>query len=47
MIALVDFTDPDGAAIRHIEAYSAERRPVLHADGTIEMNGGPVEFKRR
>uniref|UniRef100_A0AAU2JLR5 TerD family protein n=1 Tax=Streptomyces sp. NBC_00049 TaxID=2903617 RepID=A0AAU2JLR5_9ACTN len=49
-IALVDFTDPDGAAIRHVEAYSArmtERRPVLHADGGIEMNGGPVEFKRR
>ncbi|MFE6177865.1 TerD family protein [Streptomyces sp. NPDC056464] len=49
-IALVDFTDSDGAAIHHIEAYSArmtERRPVLHPDGTIEMNAGPVEFKRR
>ncbi|WP_105971711.1 TerD family protein [Streptomyces geranii] len=49
-IALVDFTSPDGAAIHHIEAYSArmtERRPVLHPDGTIEMNAGPVEFKRR
>ncbi|MFF1324569.1 MULTISPECIES: TerD family protein [Streptomyces] len=49
-IALVDFTAPDGAAIQHIEAYSArmtERRPVLHTDGTIEMNAGPVEFKRR
>ncbi|MFC8239432.1 TerD family protein [Streptomyces chartreusis] len=49
-IALVDFTAPDGAAIRHIEAYSGrmtERRPVLHTDGTIEMNAGPVEFKRR
>ncbi|OEV30232.1 hypothetical protein AN219_12125 [Streptomyces nanshensis] len=49
-IALVDFTCPEGVAIRHIEAYSArmtERRPVLHLDGTIEMNGGPVEFKRR
>ncbi|MFE4581689.1 TerD family protein [Streptomyces chartreusis] len=49
-IALVDFTSPDGAAIQHIEAYSArmtERRPVLHTDGTIEMNAGPVEFKRR
>lgn len=49
-IALADFTAPDGVAIRHIEAYSArmtERRPVLHADGAIEMNGGPVEFKRR
>ncbi|MFJ8539197.1 TerD family protein [Streptomyces sp. NPDC093591] len=49
-IALVDFTAPDGAAIHHIEAYSArmtERRPVLHPDGTIAMNAGPVEFKRR
>ncbi|MER6961524.1 TerD family protein [Streptomyces sp. NPDC000618] len=49
-IALVDFTSADGAAIHHIEAYSSrmtERRPVLHPDGTIEMNAGPVEFKRR
>lgn len=49
-IALVDFTSADGAAIHHIEAYSArmtERRPVLHPDGAIEMNAGPVEFKRR
>lgn len=49
-IALVDFTESDGAAIRHVEAYSGrmtERRPVLHADGTVEMNAGPVEFKRR
>ncbi|MBC3981049.1 hypothetical protein H8N01_00255, partial [Streptomyces sp. AC536] len=49
-IALIDFGSPDGAAIHHIEAYSArmtERRPVLHVDGTVEMNGGPVEFKRR
>ncbi|MFJ8018135.1 TerD family protein [Streptomyces sp. NPDC096339] len=48
-IALVDFTGPEGAAIRHIEAYSGrmtERRPVLHPDGTIQMNAGPVEFKR-
>ncbi|MET9964777.1 TerD family protein [Streptomyces sp. NPDC006356] len=49
-IALVDFTESDGAAIHHVEAYSGrmtERRPVLHADGTVEMNAGPVEFKRR
>jgi uncharacterized protein involved in tellurium resistance len=49
-IALVDFTTADGAAIQHIESYSGrmnERRPVLHPDGTIEMNAGPVEFKRR
>lgn len=48
-IALVDFTAADGAAIQHIEAYSGrmtERRPVLHPDGTIQMNAGPVEFKR-
>ncbi|MFJ7078732.1 hypothetical protein [Streptomyces sp. NPDC098781] len=40
----------EGAAIHHVEAYSVrmtERRPVLHADGTIGMNAGPVEFKRR
>lgn len=49
-IALVDFTAPDGAAIHHVEAYSSrmtERRPFLHLDGTIQMNAGPVEFKRR
>ncbi|WNZ06503.1 hypothetical protein [Streptomyces sp. 11x1] len=49
-VALVDFTDGDGAAIHHVEAYSArmtERRPVLHPDGTVEMNAGPVEFKWR
>ncbi|MEV0174973.1 TerD family protein [Streptomyces sp. NPDC050803] len=49
-IALADFTAPDGAAIQHVEAYSGrmtERRPVLHLDGTVEMNAGPVEFKRR
>ncbi|WEV26330.1 TerD family protein [Streptomyces sp. 71268] len=49
-IALIDFGSPDGAAIHHVEACSArmtERRPVLHVDGTVEMNGGPVEFKRR
>ncbi|MGW2823577.1 TerD family protein [Streptomyces sp. NPDC001443] len=48
-IALVDFTGADDAAIHHIEAYSGrmtERRPVLHPDGTITMNAGPVEFKR-
>ncbi|MFJ8106010.1 TerD family protein [Streptomyces sp. NPDC096132] len=48
-IALVDFTSADGAAIHHVEAYSArmtERRPVLHPDGTVEMNAGPIEFKR-
>ncbi|WP_060179444.1 TerD family protein [Streptomyces sp. IMTB 1903] len=49
-IALADFTTPGTVALRHIEAYSGrmtERRPVLHADGTIEMNAGPVKFKGR
>lgn len=48
-LALLDFTTDDGAAVRHIESYSGrmnERRPLLHIDGTIEMNAGPVEFKR-
>jgi hypothetical protein len=34
--------------IRQVEAYGApdgEERPVLHRDGTIEMDAGPVEFK--
>ncbi|MFF0450088.1 TerD family protein [Streptomyces sp. NPDC004609] len=47
-IALVDFTEPAGAAIRHVEAYSgpgSEARPLLHIDGTIAMDAGPVEFK--
>jgi uncharacterized protein involved in tellurium resistance len=46
-IALVDFTG-DGAVIRQIEQYSrpaSEARPVLHADGRVEMDAGPVEFK--
>jgi len=49
-IALVDFTDPDGVAIRHVEKYSklmSERRPMLYADGTFAMDSGPVEFKTR
>ncbi|MEU0991679.1 TerD family protein [Streptomyces sp. NPDC005953] len=47
-IGLVDFTAPAGAVVRHIERYSSkgtERRPVLHRDGTIRMDAGPVEFK--
>ena len=46
-IALVDFTD-DGARITQIEKYSrpgSEARPVLYADGSVEMDAGPVEFK--
>jgi stress response protein SCP2 len=47
-IAFVDFTVPGGVAIRHVEEYGAEdseQRPVLHPDGTIEMDAGPEEFK--
>ena len=47
-IALVDFTG-DGAVIRQVEKYSrrgSENRPVLHPDGRVEMDAGPVEFKR-
>jgi uncharacterized protein involved in tellurium resistance len=47
-IALVDFTG-DGAVISQVEKYSrpgSEHRPVLHADGRVEMDAGPVEFKR-
>lgn len=49
-IALVDFTDPEGVAIRHVEKYSklmSERRPMLYTDGTFAMDSGPVEFKTR
>ena len=47
-IALVDFTG-DGAIIRQVEQYSregSENRPVLHSDGRVQMDAGPVEFKR-
>ncbi len=46
-IALVDFTRPDGLRISQVEKYSAqgsERRPVLHSDGTFEMDLGPTGF---
>ncbi|MFI5533242.1 hypothetical protein ACIA8O_32340 [Kitasatospora sp. NPDC051853] len=48
-IAFVDFTDPQGVTIGHVERYGrrrTERRPVLHTDGTVLMDAGPVEFKR-
>lgn len=47
-IALVDFTG-DEAVISQVEQYSrsgSENRPVLHSDGRVEMDAGPVEFKR-
>lgn len=49
-IALLDFTDPSGARVVQIEQYGksfSERRPLLHADGRIEMSKGPIEFKGR
>ncbi|WP_157856504.1 MULTISPECIES: hypothetical protein [Streptomyces] len=49
-IAFVDFTDPQGVSISHVERYSrrfTEKRPVLHTDGTVLMDAGPTEFKRR
>ncbi|MFE5538632.1 hypothetical protein [Streptomyces sp. NPDC056492] len=49
-IAFVDFTDPRGVSISHVERYSkrfTEKRPVLHTDGTVLMDAGPVQFKRR
>ncbi|MFJ7587807.1 hypothetical protein ACIQZO_10535 [Streptomyces sp. NPDC097617] len=48
-IAFVDFTDSHGVSISHVERYSkrfTEKRPVLHTDGTVLMDAGPVEFKR-
>ncbi|MEU3745618.1 MULTISPECIES: hypothetical protein [Streptomyces] len=48
-IAFVDFTDPKGVSVSHVERYSkrfTEKRPVLHTDGTVLMDAGPAEFKR-
>ncbi|WP_037881139.1 TerD family protein [Streptomyces sp. NRRL F-5727] len=47
-IALIDFTAPDGALIRHVEQYSEEHeeaRPALYSDGTFAMGAGRTEFK--
>ncbi|GGY35252.1 TerD family protein [Streptomyces omiyaensis] len=47
-IALIDFTDPEGVLIRHVEKYGAENdeaRPALYSDGTFRMGAGPIEFK--
>lgn len=49
-IALIDFTAPGGATIRHVEKYSGnhvEARPTLYSDGTFRMGNGKVEFKSR
>ncbi|MDX2291339.1 MULTISPECIES: TerD family protein [Streptomyces] len=47
-IALIDFTVPEGALIRHVEQYSEEHeeaRPALYSDGTFKMGAGRTEFK--
>ncbi|WP_432564259.1 TerD family protein [Kineococcus sp. SYSU DK003] len=46
-IALLSFGD-DGVRVQQVEDYghqTTEARPLLHADGRIEMGAGPVEFK--
>ncbi|MEU0955591.1 TerD family protein [Streptomyces niveus] len=47
-IALIDFTVPGGAQIRHVEKYSGnhvEARPTLYSNGNFRMSTGKVEFK--
>ena len=47
-ITLIDFTQPLGNVIKHVETYSkfgVERSPLLYQDGTFKMNVGPMEFK--
>lgn len=49
-IALIDFTVPGGARIRHVEKYSGnhvEARPTLYSNGNFRMSTGKVEFKTR
>jgi uncharacterized protein involved in tellurium resistance len=49
-IALIDLTDRDLVAVRHVETYSrptSEARPVLYPDGRFVMDRGSVEFKTR
>ncbi|MGV9703028.1 TerD family protein [Streptomyces sp. NPDC003483] len=49
-IALIDFTVPGGAQIRHVEKYSGnhvEARPTLYSNGNFRMSTGKVEFKTR
>ncbi|WP_407571789.1 VWA domain-containing protein [Deinococcus altitudinis] len=48
-ITKLDFTDSSQNAVSHVERYSGfmiENSPKLHANGTFEMNKGPVEFKK-
>lgn len=47
-ITLIDFTQPAGNIINHVETYGdegEESSPLLNANGTFEMDVGPVEFK--
>jgi hypothetical protein len=43
VIALIDFTNPNGYQIRQIEEYGqpgSERRPMLYSDGRYKMDVG-------
>ncbi|MBM7656431.1 TerD family protein [Neobacillus cucumis] len=47
-IAQIDFTNPTDMKISHVETYSAdhsENSPLLYADGSFQMDVGPIEFK--
>ena len=47
-IAHIDFTEADNIKVSHVEKYSksgSERSPELYADGSFEMDRGPIEFK--
>lgn len=47
-IALIDFSDLNNVKVTNVETYSGdnvENSPVLHKDGTFEMDVGPIEFK--
>ena len=48
-IAHIDFTRTDGMVVSQVERYSrggTEKSPVLHVDGTFEMDKGPIELKK-
>ncbi len=48
-IVHIDFTRGDEMIVSQVERYSrggSEKSPVLHGDGTFEMDKGPIEFKK-
>lgn len=48
-IAYIDFTNPQGMRVSHVETYSKvglERSPLLFEGGSFKMDVGPIEFKR-